>query len=92
MDELPNGTSAARGTWSADEVSLLVEQQTLGNDDAVRATHVFGDKTVEVKGGERPQGESAGTGGGVRQIRWAWGRDAMRNLATWLQTLTLTAA
>jgi CubicO group peptidase (beta-lactamase class C family) len=45
---MPYGLSAARGTWLADGTSLLLEVQTLGNDDAVRVTHVFGGKTVAV--------------------------------------------
>ncbi|MPZ32020.1 MAG: hypothetical protein GEV13_13655 [Rhodospirillales bacterium] len=45
---MPYGPSAARGAWSADGASLVVEVQTLGNDDAMRVTHVFGDRTVEV--------------------------------------------
>ena len=32
-----------------DGTSLVLEAQTLGNDDLARATLVFGDKTVEVK-------------------------------------------
>lgn len=44
----PYGPSAARGTWSADGASLVLEIQTLGNDDAARVTLVFGDKTVEL--------------------------------------------
>lgn len=43
---LPYGPSAARGAWSADGRSLLLEVQTLGNDDVARATFVFGDKTI----------------------------------------------
>ena len=44
------GLSAARGArWLADGTSLVLEVQTLGNDDAARVTHLFGDKTVEVK-------------------------------------------
>ncbi len=45
---MPTGPSAARGTWSADGTSLVLEVQTLGNDDVARVTHVFGDKTVEL--------------------------------------------
>lgn len=45
---MPYGPSAARGAWSADGKSLVLEVQTLGNDDAARVTHVFGDKTVEL--------------------------------------------
>jgi CubicO group peptidase (beta-lactamase class C family) len=42
------GLSAARGSWSADGSSLLLEVQTLGNDDAARVTFAFADKAVEV--------------------------------------------
>jgi CubicO group peptidase (beta-lactamase class C family) len=42
------GLSAARGAWSADGASLLLEVQTLGNDDAARVTLAFADKAVEV--------------------------------------------
>ena len=42
------GPSAARGAWSADGKSLVLEVQTLGNDDATRLTFAFADKTVEV--------------------------------------------
>ena len=42
------GPSAARGSWSADGASLLLEVQTLGNDDAARVTFAFADKAVEV--------------------------------------------
>ncbi len=45
---MPTGPSAARGAWSLDGKSLLLEIQTLGNDDMARVTHVFGDKTVEL--------------------------------------------
>jgi hypothetical protein len=45
---LPYGLSAARGAWSADGASLVLEVQTLGNDDEARATFVFSDKTVEL--------------------------------------------
>lgn len=45
---MPNGPSAARGVWSADGKSLVLEVQTLGNDDVARVTHVFGDKTVDL--------------------------------------------
>ena len=45
---LPSGPSAARAAWSADGASLVVELQTLGNDDVMRVTHVFGDRTVEI--------------------------------------------
>lgn len=44
----PYGPSAARGAWLADGTSLVLEIQTLGNDDAARVTHVFGDKTIEL--------------------------------------------
>ena len=42
------GPSAARGAWSADGASLLLEVQTLGNDDVARVTFAFADKAVEV--------------------------------------------
>jgi CubicO group peptidase (beta-lactamase class C family) len=42
------GPSAARGAWSADGKSLVLEVQTLGNDDAARVTFLFDGKTVEV--------------------------------------------
>jgi hypothetical protein len=42
------GLSAARGTWSADGTSLVLEVQTLGNDDATRVTFAFAEKAVEV--------------------------------------------
>jgi CubicO group peptidase (beta-lactamase class C family) len=45
---MPYGPSAARGAWSADGASFVLEVQALGNDDAARVTHVFGDKTVEL--------------------------------------------
>jgi CubicO group peptidase (beta-lactamase class C family) len=45
---LPYGPSAARGAWSADGGSFVLEVQALGNDDVARATFVFGDKTVEL--------------------------------------------
>jgi hypothetical protein len=45
---LPYGPSAARGAWSADGASFVLEVQTLGNDDVARVTFVFGDKTVEL--------------------------------------------
>ena len=45
---LPYGPSAARGAWSADGASLVLEVQTLGNDDVARVTLVFGDKTLEL--------------------------------------------
>jgi hypothetical protein len=43
------GLAATRARWLDDGTTLVLETQTLGNDDVVRATHVFGDKTVEVK-------------------------------------------
>ena len=45
---LPYGPSAARGAWSADGASLVLQVQTLGNDDVARVTLVFGDKTLEL--------------------------------------------
>jgi CubicO group peptidase (beta-lactamase class C family) len=42
------GPSASRGAWQADGKTLVFETQTLGNDDAIRATHVFTDRTVDV--------------------------------------------
>jgi CubicO group peptidase (beta-lactamase class C family) len=45
---MPYGPSAARGAWSADGASFVLEVQTLGNDDVARVTHVFGDKTIEL--------------------------------------------
>jgi hypothetical protein len=42
------GLSAARGAWSDDGKSLVLEVQTLGNDDAARLTYVFDGKTVEL--------------------------------------------
>ena len=45
---MPYGPSAARGAWSADGTSLMLEIQTLGNDDAARVTLVFGDSSVEL--------------------------------------------
>ena len=42
------GLSAARGKWLSDGTTLVIETQTLGNDDAARATHLFSDRTVEV--------------------------------------------
>ena len=44
----PVGLSAARGAWSADGTSLVLEVQTLGGDDVARVTLVFGDRTVEL--------------------------------------------
>ena len=44
----PVGPSAARGTWSADGTSLVLEVQALGSDDLARVTLVFGDRTVEL--------------------------------------------
>jgi CubicO group peptidase (beta-lactamase class C family) len=43
------GVAATRARWLDDGTTLVLETQTLGSDDLVRATHVFGDKTVEVK-------------------------------------------
>jgi CubicO group peptidase (beta-lactamase class C family) len=43
------GLSAARAKWLDDGVTLVLDAQTLGNDDAARATHLFSDKTVELK-------------------------------------------
>ena len=65
---MPNGPSAARGAWSADGTSLVLEVQTLGNDDVARVTHVFGDKTVEVsvEGANGFRAKAAGTGGRLR--------------------------
>jgi CubicO group peptidase (beta-lactamase class C family) len=48
---MPYGPSAARGTWSADGKSLVLEVQTLGNDDDARVTLLFADKTVELSFG-----------------------------------------
>jgi CubicO group peptidase (beta-lactamase class C family) len=45
---MPYGPSAARGAWSADGMSFVLEVQALGNDDVARVTHVFGDKTIEL--------------------------------------------
>jgi hypothetical protein len=45
---MPYGPSAARGAWSADGASLVLQVQTLGNDDVARVTLVFGDKTLEL--------------------------------------------
>jgi CubicO group peptidase (beta-lactamase class C family) len=42
------GPSASRGAWQADGKTLVIEAQTLGNDDVFRATHVFTGRTVEV--------------------------------------------
>jgi CubicO group peptidase (beta-lactamase class C family) len=44
----PYGPSAARGAWTADGKSLVVEAQTLGDDDAVRVTHVFDGRKLEI--------------------------------------------
>ena len=41
------GPSAARGAWSADGTDLVLEVQTLGNDDVARLTFAFDGKTVE---------------------------------------------
>lgn len=46
---MPFGPSAARGAWLADGKSLVIDVQTLGNDDAVRVTHVFDGKTVDLE-------------------------------------------
>jgi hypothetical protein len=43
------GPGATRGRWLADGKTLVLDTQTLGNDDAARVTLVFDDKTVEVK-------------------------------------------
>jgi CubicO group peptidase (beta-lactamase class C family) len=45
---MPYGPGAARAAWSADGRSLVLEVQTLGNDDDARVTHLFTDTTVEV--------------------------------------------
>jgi CubicO group peptidase (beta-lactamase class C family) len=45
---MPYGPSAARGAWSADGASFVLEVQALGNDDVARVTHVFGDKVIEL--------------------------------------------
>ena len=45
---MPYGPGAARGAWSADGASFVLQVQTLGNDDVARVTHVFGDKTLEL--------------------------------------------
>lgn len=42
------GLSAARAQWLKNGTTLVLESQTLGNDDAARATLEFGDNTVEV--------------------------------------------
>lgn len=42
------GPSACRGAWQDDGKTLVFETQTLGNDDVVRATHVFTDRTVDI--------------------------------------------
>jgi CubicO group peptidase (beta-lactamase class C family) len=44
----PSGEGVARGIWQPDGARFVLEVETLGNDDAVRATHRFTDKTVEV--------------------------------------------
>lgn len=46
---MPFGPSAARGAWLADGKSLVIDVQTLGNDDAARVTHVFNGKTVDLE-------------------------------------------
>jgi CubicO group peptidase (beta-lactamase class C family) len=43
------GLSAARARWLDDGTTLVLDVQTLGNDDAARVMHLFGDKTVELK-------------------------------------------
>lgn len=43
------GLSAARVTWLDDGVTLVLDALTLGDDNAARATHLFSDKSVEVK-------------------------------------------
>jgi CubicO group peptidase (beta-lactamase class C family) len=43
------GLSAARARWLDDGTTLVLDTQTLGNDDSARATFLFGDKTVDVK-------------------------------------------
>ena len=48
-DACATAVAASRARWLDDGTTLVLETQTLGNDDLVRATHVFGDKTVEVK-------------------------------------------
>jgi hypothetical protein len=45
---MPYGPSAARGAWSPDGATFVLEVQALGNDDVARLTHVFGDKTIEL--------------------------------------------
>lgn len=42
------GPSACRGAWQDDGKTLVFESQTLGNDDVVRATHVFTERTVDI--------------------------------------------
>ncbi|WP_395712664.1 serine hydrolase domain-containing protein [Reyranella sp.] len=43
-----HGPSASRGAWQDDGKTLVIETQTLGNDDVVRATHVFTERTVDL--------------------------------------------
>ena len=45
---MPYGPSAARAAWRADGKTLVLETQTLGNDDAARVTHVFDGDAVEI--------------------------------------------
>ena len=45
---MPFGPSAARGAWQADGKSLVIDAQTLGNDDACRITHVFDGKMLDL--------------------------------------------
>ena len=45
---MPYGPSACRGAWQDDGTTLIFETQTLGNDDVVRATHVFTERTVDI--------------------------------------------
>lgn len=42
------GPSVSRGAWQDDGKTLVFETQTLGNDDVVRATHVFTERTVDI--------------------------------------------
>jgi hypothetical protein len=42
------GPSASRGAWQDDGKTLVLETQTLGNDDVVRATHVFTERMVDI--------------------------------------------
>ena len=45
---MPYGPSACRGGWQDDGRTLVFETQTLGNDDVVRATHVFTGRTIDI--------------------------------------------